>query len=423
MSYEAKITKLVNVRPHPNADRLQLATVSGYQIVVGLENYEGQLGVFFPCDGQLSQEYAEANDLIERKDPVTGERAGGYFSSNRRVRSQRLRKEKSDGFWATLDTLAFTKADVASLTEGMVFDTLNGVPICNKYYTPATLRQMKATGPRRQLVMFPKHIETKKFQYEADEWLVPGSIVYLTEKLHGTSQRQSCSLETTPKKRRWYHKLTRSSPGETQQWSFVVGTRNVVLRDPTQGFYEDESFRRRVIESFLENIHKGEVIFGEVVGYVDSETPVMGTQDTSKLKDIKAAYGPNMTYSYGCIPGECKFFVYRIIQVNEDGVITEKPWSQVKARCDELGISYVPELAGPLLISSDEDVEAVKFLVDQYENGPSTLDQGHIREGVAIRVERSDGVVGFLKSKSFDFGVLEGYLKNSDEYVDLEEVG
>ena len=149
----------------------------------------------------------------------------------------------------------------------------------------------------------------------------------------------------------------------------------------------------------------------------------MGTQDTSKLKDIKAAYGPNMTYSYGCIPGECKFFVYRIIQVNEDGVITEKPWSQVKARCDELGISYVPELAGPLLISSDEDVEAVKFLVDQYENGPSTLDQGHIREGVAIRVERSDGVVGFLKSKSFDFGVLEGYLKNSDEYVDLEEVG
>ena len=137
MIYEAKITKLVNVRPHPNADRLQLATVSGYQIVVGLENYEGQLGIFFPCDGQLSQEYAESNDLIERKDPVTGERAGGYFSANRRVRSQRLRKEKSDGFWATLDTLAFTKVDPSSLTEGMVFDTLNGVPICNKYYTPA----------------------------------------------------------------------------------------------------------------------------------------------------------------------------------------------------------------------------------------------------------------------------------------------
>lgn len=425
MSYEAKVAALTNVREHPNADRLRLATVAGYQIVVGLDNFEGQLGIFFPCDGQLSEEFAQANDLIERRDEVTGERAGGYFAANRRVRSQRLRQEKSDGFWTTLDSLHFTGVDLNTLYEGFAFDTINGVPICNKYYTPATLRQMKnqAGRARKELVMFPKHVDTKKFQYEADEWLVPDSIVYITEKVHGTSARNGFVIDTEPKKARWYHKLLRRNPGEVSDWRFVTGTRNIVLRDPkVQGYYDDESFRLQAAEPLRDNLHKGEVIYYEIVGYAGPETPIMASQDTSSLKDVKAAYGPKMNYTYGNLPGEFSTYVYRITQINEDGNVTELSWPQVKARCAQLGIKHVPELYGTILINDELHATVTKELVSELEEGPSTLDERHIREGVVLRIERPDGEIGFLKSKSFVFGVLEGYLKNTDEYVDTEEV-
>ena len=436
MSYEAKVTALTNVREHPTADRLQLATVAGYQIVIGLDNYEGELGIFFPCDGQLSEEFANANDLVERRDLVTGERAGGFFAKNRRVRSQRLRQQKSDGFWTGLDSLKFTGVDISTLHEGYAFDTINGVPICNKYYTPATLRQMKNQigKARKELVMFAKHVDTKKFQYDADEWLVPGAIVYITEKVHGTSARNGFVVDTEPKKKRWYHKLFRREPGEVSEWRFVTGTRNIVLRDPkNQGFYEDESFRLRAAEPLRDNLHRGEVIYYEIVGYAGPETPIMASQDTKDLKDVKAAYGPKMNYTYGCLPGGHESYVYRITSVNEDGDATELSWPQVKARCAQLGIKPVPELSRPILVSDQFTVgyqeatelatnDHVKKLVSYLEEGPSTLDERHIREGVVIRIERPDGEVGFLKSKSFTFGVLEGYLKNLDDYVDTEEI-
>lgn len=423
MSYQAIIAPLTNVRAHSNADKLRLATVKGYQIVVGLENFEGEMGVFFPCDGQLSEEFATANDLIQKTDPVTGERSGGYFAKNRRVRSQRLRKEKSDGFWAPLRILEFTGVDLSTLSEGDQFDTLNGVPICNKYYTPATLRQMNSgTNARKALTMFPKHLETLRFQYEANEWLKAGALVHFTEKLHGSSARQGYVLETTPKPKRWYHKLLRRDPQEISNWVFVTGTRNVVLRTPDQGYYEDESFRLRVAATMEGNLHKGEVVYGEIVGYVNEATPVMAVQDTSSLSDVKKKYGSTMTYSYGCLRGECDFYVYRITHVNEDGVAQELSWAQVKARCSELNLKHVPELASSEFVTDDDSITKIKEAVAELEVGASTLDERHIREGVVIRVEGADGKTGFLKSKSFEFGVLEGYLKVADDYVDLEEI-
>ena len=73
--YQAIVSKMV-VRPHPNADRLQLGDFRGYQVVVGPDVKTGDLGIYFPTDGQLSEEYCSANYLIRRKDPVTGENAG-----------------------------------------------------------------------------------------------------------------------------------------------------------------------------------------------------------------------------------------------------------------------------------------------------------------------------------------------------------
>lgn len=76
MAYSAYITTLKNVRPHPNANKLRLADCFGNTICVGLDAAEGEIGVYFPTDGQLSVEFCQVHDLVRRKDEQ-GNPAGG----------------------------------------------------------------------------------------------------------------------------------------------------------------------------------------------------------------------------------------------------------------------------------------------------------------------------------------------------------
>ena len=49
--YNAYITKLKNIRPHPNADRLNLAECFGNTVVVGKDYDAETLYLYFPTDG------------------------------------------------------------------------------------------------------------------------------------------------------------------------------------------------------------------------------------------------------------------------------------------------------------------------------------------------------------------------------------
>ena len=126
-----------------------------------------------------------------------------------------------------------------------------------------------------------------------------------------------------------------------------------------------------------------------------------------------------------------KMFVYRITQVNEDGIELDLTWMQIKRRCSELGLEVVPELHNGIidadgnLVLDDygyKDSEQFLYVVEQSTTGYSTLDYTHIREGVCVRLEKADGTIKVFKHKSFNFKVLEGILKNNDDYVDTEDV-
>lgn len=424
MSYTALVCK-IHTRPHPNADRLQLGTANGYQVIVGLDVQDGELGVFFGPDGQISEEFARANDLVGYTDPDTGERKGGFFPKNRRVRSQKLRGVSSDGFWTGLSSFAFTGISTDNLREGDTFTELNGIPICNKFVTQATLRA--AAGQKKQRkdnVCFPKHIDTKQLKHYIDS-IPADSILYITEKLHGTSGRYGYVLEERTERLGFFAKLRRKKPKTVSEYKYLMGTRNVVLADHThEGYYGNEEFRFNAVRDIV--LHKGEVLYFELVGYTTTGQTIMSSPSTKDLKDkeITKRYGDKMVFKYGQPEGTCGLYVYRITRTNEDGNVVELSWPQVKRRCGELGIKHVPDLVrGPVIYSPELFTieELMKIISGLTEDLPSTLDPTHIREGVVIRVEAPDGTTDWYKNKSFIFGVLEGYLKDSDEYVDLEE--
>jgi hypothetical protein len=420
--YKAIVAK-IETSPLPGSDNIVLGRVSGYHVLVSKDTVSGTIGIFFEAGGQLSEEFCKEHDLVRRKNE-DGTSAGGYFDPSRRVRAVKMRGMISEGFFCELDKLVFTGARLSDYKEGDQFDVVNGVPICNKYYTPRTRNAMQQNSEKvakRENRMFAKHIDTEAFKRGVG--LIPSdSLIIVTEKEHGTSHRIGCVLEETPIKRHklaaWWAKLWKL-PTHTKAWITVHGSRNVVLSDEKPGFYGSNAFRYRAVGSLA--LRKGEVVYGEIVGYTEGDSPVMNRQDLSGLKDkaLEKVFGKVVTYSYGCEPGQAEFHVYRITQVNEDGYVTELSFFDMEKRCEELGVKSVKVLDRFIYDGNESGLSA--RIEDLAEGGEpcSVLDSRHIKEGVVVRHESHYGV-GWLKSKSRVFGILEGYLKDTD-YIDTEE--
>ena len=132
MAYTGFVVKVEHLRKHSNADRLQVATFFGNDTIVSLDTKIGDIGIYFPVDGQLSERYCQVNDLVRRK-AENGKQCGGYLDPEKRnIKALKLRGEKSDGLYMPITSLAdFCK--ISDLKVGDTIDVLNGQEICRKY--------------------------------------------------------------------------------------------------------------------------------------------------------------------------------------------------------------------------------------------------------------------------------------------------
>ena len=434
MSYTAVVTKLTNVRPHSNADKVQLATCHGNQVVIGLDHIEGELGVYFASDGQLSHGFCSANNLF-RKAELNSDPEGktGMFDENRRVRAQRFRGEISDGFWVPISNFDFIMG-VGLLNEGFEFDTLDGNLICEKYVNQATLKIArenagKKTKRAKSSIMFKEHFDTGHFGKNLHEFDNNQTII-ITEKLHGTSGRIGhVQVERTLK---WKERLAKKLGVKVQEteWKYLNGTRRVVLEESSGTQYHDPTIRDKAFKLFNGNLRKGETVYFEIVGFESTGASIMPKVDTTKMgdKEFTKTYGKTMPFSYGCGETESRVYVYRMTLADEDGHTIDYAWDDVVKRCKELGVDTVPhirtitlnEIAVKHEIYDDRDIkEEFSKMVESYGSGASSLDACHIKEGVCVRIEGGISNKTF-KFKSFEFKVLEGIIKDSG-VVDAEE--
>lgn len=437
MSYNAIITKLHNVRPHSNADKVKLATVVGNQVVIGLEHEEGELGIYFPTDGQLSHEFCSENNLY-RDSSLNKDKDSkpGMFDDNRRVRTQKFRGEVSDGFWVPLSLLNFINTwNWEMLFEGTELSEFGGVPICNKYLTKSTKdaaqNQSKKQKRAKSSIMFKEHYDTEHFGKNLNKFKIGDQLV-ITEKIHGTSGRIGYVL--VDKKLNWKERLAKylGIAVQEQKWDYLNGSRRVVIEESSGTQFHDPTIRDYAFNLFKGNLHKGETVFFEIIGFEPDGKAIMPSVNTKALKDkeFTEKYGETMHYSYGCEIGQCKVRIYRITNTNEDGKTIDLSWEDIKTRCGEIGVEHVPELGLLELTSTKSDYgesiseshqEKLLSNVEELVKGESLLDPSHIREGVVIRIEGNNLTPQVFKHKSYEFKVLEGIVKDTG-VVDEEEL-
>ncbi len=443
--YNIYITKVKNIRPAENADRLNLCEVFGNTTVVDKSVNETDLYVYLPVDGQISQEFGEVNNLFRKKDDA-GNQIGGFIDPERRnIRAIRLRGNRSDGLVLPLSSLE-TFGDISTLKEGDIVTTFNGHVIAEKYIPRSNNsahshfsgnRTRKKKAPIAPL--FAEHADTEQLAYNLGAFK-SGDYVEITLKMHGTSQRTGYLPRLTGYKRTLWERITRKEGTPVYDYGYVSGTRRTVLEDYSGGYYGDNAFREPHSKVFEGKLHKNETIYYEVVGFTTSGQPIMGDADNTKLndKEFVKQYGETTRFSYGCKPWsdgilscgvpQSDIYVYRMTMTSPDGEVVEYTPDFMRYRCEQMGVKTVPLLWAGIIpenpgASYDYTItpgEWIQNKAEQYYDGPDPIGKTHVREGVVVRIVNRPKFTAF-KTKNFSFKVLEGIIKAEAEAPDIEE--
>ena len=474
MAYTAFITRIKNMRPHPNADRLQMGECFGNTVIVSLEYEDNQLGVYFPSDGQLSTKFAEANNLLRKKDE-NGNNIGGYMDPDKRnVTAIKLRGEKSDGLFLPMKSLeAF--GDITALHEGDRIDNFNGHEICCKYVPRSDVKRGHVSNGNKTRKkhapispLFTEHADTEQLAYNLCAFK-PGDEIEITLKMHGTSQRTAhlpvfkCYESPFPWARRVLKnvdpnkkmgRITKkiydaamNTANPVYDWGYVSGTRRTVLENFEGGYYGSNEFREAHSKFFEGKLWKGEEVYYEVVGFNHTGAPIMASCDNKKLndKEFVKQYGKTTIFSYGCepTPGPCvlsengeyipaahqsDIYVYRMTMTNEDGDVVEYTPDFMRYRCEQMGVKTVPVFEkftiptnlGDYVFDSVSPGDYAKYKAESYYDGPDPIGKTHVREGVVVRILNRPKFCAY-KHKNWCFKALEGIVKVEAEAPDMEE--
>lgn len=427
--YCGYITTIKSLRKHSNADRLQCATIFGNNVIVDLSYQEGQKVVYFPVDGQLSEEFASDNNLVRLKDEA-GNNVGGYLDADKRnITALKLRGEKSDGLVLPIEVLE-KYTDIEKLSDGDKISMLDGHEICRKYipqskkrsgnsnFADNKKRNKKEEKEKVSYPFFVEHADTAQLAYNQNAFK-EGDTCYITLKLHGTSARTANAVEIAKRKRNLIlRKIFKLKDKEIRRFTVVSGTRRTTLRNYSGGYYGSNAFRQKYQDFFKDKLPKGMEVFYEIVGYTEGNQTIMGRCSNKLVKDkeFERQYGKETVFSYGCETGQNDIYVYRMTMANEDGFFVELPWEQVQIECEKMGVKCAPTFE-KFIYTTWEDLMR---RVEKYYDGADPIGKTHVREGVVVRIDNREKFTAY-KHKNFSFKVLEGIIKDTADAPDMEE--
>lgn len=356
------ITTITSIRPHPNANKLELADIEGYQCCVPLGQYQANDIVIYVPPG-----------LVVPRD--LSDKAGitSYLSKTGRVKSIRLRGEYSHGLVLSRDLVPTAKvgenvAEILGITKAPEPE--------EKYVTLGRGGRRCQMDPR-----FINYTDIENLRrYTKYDILVEGEEVIVTEKVDGTrcglamingvlmarSKNIQRVMPQLPKK--WYDWILEFIGRPRDRFDYNTASNDWYwypwCLDSIQEFFRHMS-----------NANMDVIMYGET-------------------------YGPVQRLQYGA--KHLKFAAYDILTKYR----REKEWSwasyhQLKDWSKTFGFSMVPILyQGPYSYTK----------IQELASGKTTIGGDHIRDGVVVRpsTERIHPKLGRVIFKYVSDGYLAG---------------
>ena len=347
------------IKPHPQADRLEICIVKGWEVISGIDNYSvGDIVVHIPPDSLVPQEWADKWEVTK------------YLSWNKRfpgkgrVRAAKLRGIVSYGFLVPNDSQAKVGTD---LKEHYGIDKWEPPP-------PRNYGGPNSGKAHKQHPLFHQYTKIQNIKNYPDV-LEDGELVQISEKIHGCNCRLGLLRKEYSGPWQWLKSLWWNLTKDTHE--LAVGTHRIQRNLDDCGDFgiglQDHSgiekmFKAVVYQHYnlvdITTIHSI-ILHGEIYG--------------ASLQDLK--------YN---TPDKVKF---RAFDISINGKYVN--YGVFSDLCERFMIPTVPLLyKGPYSLS----------VVEQLYTGKTTLGGDHMREGIVIKPlrEREDPKLGRVIVKAIN---------------------
>ena len=341
-NYCAVVTVIKKIVLLENCDNVCGSPMYGEQVIVSKDQKEGDVGLYFPPETQLSEEFLSNNNLYRHKEKNVDTDKAGYFEDNGRVRTVKFRQNKSVGFWIPLECLNFTGYDLSKLKAGDEFDTLGTVKICNKYIKKSNPKQQvnNARSRRRIRRLTKSRVIDNQFRFHEDtsqlgrnlHRIHQDSMISVTYKMHGTSLVSSKTL--CKKNIGVFLRMLRALkvPVIDTEYFNLYASRKVIKNNifivgskEHNHFYKEDIWKTGN-DTIAWALEDGMTIYAEIVGHLSNGGFIQ------------------KPFDYGCDGHSCAVYIYRITYTNPAGRVFEFSAKQVQDWCKAKGLNAVPEL-------------------------------------------------------------------------------
>ncbi len=327
--FKVKICKLDEVSKHPDADRLDLARIGGWQVVVGKNRHKaGELVAYIP-------EQALVPEKLQKILAVEGKLAG---SKKNRVKAIRLRGVLSQGLILPLKEGALTDPETGEKKLFHPGEDAKEFLGITKYEPPIPIQMSGEVY--NSPVRLPRYdVENWKSDPEA---ILPGTPVLITEKLHGTL----CLVIF------YEDSIIISSKG--------LSGKDMALKESDKNLYHQtlKPYLLRLKSALCDKWPEAKAvgIIGEIIG--------------RKVQDLH----------YGLSKPE--FYLFEIIvKPGEKSPWEYQNFSEVKTLAKDTDLNFVPFL-GETKCPGPKEIARANALADGKSAVPGA---DHIREGVVLR--------------------------------------
>lgn len=321
-----EVLKIKSIESHPQADRLEIAKVLDTQFITGKGDFQaGDLCVYFPPDVLIPESVGEclgvANYLKHAVYP------GDIQKTKCRISAIRLRGVASFGFGVSVMTAEMVMVAVIRAGVSVPVNLVEGGDLTHHFHGEKYQPPVKfiSGGSMRQPEAFHKYTSIQHY-YRYGSAIPAGTLVRITEKLHGTNARVGLVKDNG--------------------FEFMCGTHYRRVEKETKG-------RLSLYWLPLANMQEGP---GPYKSKVAGMLQILSTTNQNVVV-FGEIYGSGIQkMDYGCKKS------FRVFDISINGEYLD--WYDVKTSCQLFGVETVPLLyEGPF---SPE-------LVEKFSNGPTTL--------------------------------------------------
>lgn len=430
-NYCGTIVKIKNIIPLSDCDNVVHSTILGNSVIVSTKTQLNEMGIFFPLETKLSEDFLSANNLYRKQELNSDTKEKGYFEENGRIKCVKFRGYKSEGFFIPLNSLKnfAMPSEILSLKENDEFDTINGIQICEKYIVKNT--KTEGLGKNKQAVKRISRLVPNQFRLHSDtenlrkniHKIKPTDLIDISNKLHGTSFVVGKVL--TKKKNNWFVKLLAwlGVPIIDQVYDVIYSSRKVVKNE-----YETKNINHfygydlwsKIKDDLKDSLEEGISLYGECVGYTKDGNLIQEGYDYGYIKpEANEPYVRGKNYG---------LYIYKITMTSASGKVYEFNREQVREYCKKYDLGYVPcfyygqaiNLFQDIKTSENWNEEFLKKLENSFnlEKDCNKCKNQVPAEGIVLTVDKPFKIEAY-KLKSYRF--LERETKQLDKGIlDME---